>query len=220
MASRLSLYNDALLLFGQRALTSLTEATQARYLLDQVWDNGGVDACLSEGQWTFAMRAVQVDYDSDIDPSFGYNRAFTKPTDWILTSAVCADEFFRVPLTRYVDETGYWYSDIDTIYVRYVSNDSLYGANIGSWPKSFTEFAAAHFVSEVIFGMTGDVDKVKMFKNPENPKHSIRGRALLNAKSICAMSGPTKFLAQGSWTTARTFGGSRRDGGNTSDLIG
>ena len=53
-------------------------------MLDIVFDNGGYDECLSEGQWNFAMRAVQIDYDTNITPSFGYKRAFTKPSDWIL----------------------------------------------------------------------------------------------------------------------------------------
>jgi len=220
MATRLSLYNDALLLVGERALASLTETTEPRRLLDQVWNNNGVDACLEEAQWTFAMRTVQIDYDTALTPSFGYARAFTKPTDWIRTSAVCADEYFESPVTGYVDEAGYWYADLDTIYVRYVSNDTLYGGNIGAWPKAFTEFAAAHFASLLILKTTNDTAKLKLFVNPERPEHSIRGRALLKAKSQCAMAGPTKFLAQGAWTKARTRGTSNRDGGSTTNLTG
>lgn len=220
MASRLTLYNDALLLAGSRALASLTEDNEPRRLLDQVWNNDGVDACLEEAQWTFAMRAVQIDYDVTLTPSFGYARAFTKPTDWIRTSAVCSDEYFQAPITGYVEETGYWYCDLDTIYVRYISNDTLYGANIGAWPKAFTEFVAAHFASQIILKTTNDTEKLKQFINLENPKHSIRGRALLKAKAQCAMSGPSQFLAQGAWTKSRMRGTNRRDGGSITNLTG
>ena len=218
--TQLKLYNDALLLAGERALSGLTESVETRRLLDQVWADGGVDSCLEEGQWEFAMRAVEIDYDTTVVPPFGYNRAFSKPSDWIRTSALCSDEFFRVPLTRYFDEANYWYSDLDLIYVRYVSNDSTYGKNLDIWPQSFVEFAAAHFANKLILKTTNDEARRKLFDNPENPRHSIRGRALLHAKSLCASSSAPQFIAQGNWTRSRTRGVNRRDGGGTSNLIG
>lgn len=218
-ADRLSLYNDALLLCGERALANLSVNEETRHLLDTVWNNNGVDGCLEEAQWEFAMRTIRIDYDTGITPDFGFRRAFDKPTDWILTSAVCQDEYCRVPLTRYVDEAGMWYADEDTIYVRYVSNDDAYGNNLALWPRSFTEFVAAHFASKIIVKTSSDQDKIRMFINPERPLHSVRGRALLQAKSRCAMSGPTQFMAQGSWSRSRTAGSSRGDrGSNSGDL--
>lgn len=217
--TRLSLYNDALLLCGERALASLTVNEETRHLLDTVWNNNGVDGCLEEAQWEFAMRTIRIDYDTGITPDFGFRRAFDKPTDWILTSAVCADEYCRVPLTRYVDEAAMWYADEDTIYVRYVSNDDAYGADLSKWPRSFTEFVASHFASKIILKTSSDDAKIRMFLNPERPLHSIRGRALLRAKSRCAMAGPTQFVAQGSWSRARQAGSSRGDrGSNSGDL--
>ena len=55
-ATRLSLYNDALLSVGQAPLATLTDNVEGRNLLDQVWNNGGVNLCLEEAQWEFAMR--------------------------------------------------------------------------------------------------------------------------------------------------------------------
>lgn len=217
--SRLSLYNDALLMAGERALATLSDAVESRNLLDTVWNNNGVDACLEEAQWEFAMRTIQIDSDPGITPSYGYAYAFDKPTDWILTSALCSDEFFRAPLDRYVDEAGFWFADITPVYVRYVSNDSNYGGNMALWPRSFTEFVAAHFASKIILKITNDETRLKLFINPENPQKSVRGQALLNAKSRCAMAGPTAFSAMGSWSLARQRGVNRRDGGNTSGSL-
>lgn len=220
-ATRLSIYNDALLLCGERALASLTEEREPRRLLDQVWNQNGVDECLEEGQWNFAMRTIQIDYDPDIEPDFGYSRAFSKPSDWILTSALCCDEFFRVPLLQYSDEAGYWYAELDTIYVKHVSNDASYGADLSKWPRSFTEFVVTHFASKIALKLTNSDAKVRLAINPENPRHSIRGRALTNAKSRCAMANPTSFEAQGNWSKARMRGNYRRDGGgNSGNLIG
>jgi len=215
-ATRLSIYNGALLLCGERALSALTDNVEGRHLLDVVWNNNGVDACLEEAQWEFAMRTIQIDYDTGITPDFGYARAFDKPTDWMLTSAVCSDEFFRAPISQYVDETGLWYANEETIYVRYVSNDAAYGGNLAGWPRSFTDFVEAHFASKIILKTTSDEAKIRLFVNPERPLHSIRGRALLNAKSRCAMSGPTQTPAQGRWSRARMAGGGNRDGGSNS----
>jgi hypothetical protein len=139
MTTKLQLYNNALLLCGERALGSLTEEREPRRLLDQVYDTDGIKKCLEMGQWKFAMRTIQIDYDPDVSPTFGYQRAFDKPTDWVVTSSVCSDEYFRAPLLQYTDEAGYWYADLNTIYVRYVSDDAQYGKNIGSWPGSFLE---------------------------------------------------------------------------------
>jgi hypothetical protein len=214
MADRLSLYNDALLLIGERFLSTLTEEREPRRLLDQVWSGGGVKACLEEGQWNFAMRTVQIDYDPGVEPDFGYNRAFVKPDDWVLTSGVCSDEFFRSPLTRYWDEAGYWYSDLDTIYVRFVSSDTGYGGDLNAWPESFREFVAAHFASKIILRMTnGQADTAHI--------EALRAKRLKHAKSRAAMAEPTSFPARGAWSLARNRFPSRRDGGGTGgSLIG
>jgi hypothetical protein len=216
VTSRLSLYNDALLLVGERSLDTLNDNVEPRRLLDQAWNSDAVNACLEEAQWQFAMRTVQIDYDPGITPPFGYQYAFDKPTDWVLTSAVSNDEFFTTPVTRYVDEAGFWYCDINPLYVRYVSNDSSYGSDMSKWPRSFSDFVAAHLATKIVLKLTKDDGKLALFINPQNPQHSIRGRALLNAKSRCAMSGPVQFPATGDWSRSRTRGSNRGDHGNTS----
>lgn len=212
MTTKLSIYNGALLLCKERFLSSLTEEREPRRLLDHVWSNGGVKYCLEQAQWHFAMRAVMVDYESSIEPDFGYRRAFAKPDDWLLTSAVAEDEYFNAPLIRYMDEAGYWYSDLDTIYVRYVSNDEDYGMDLNKWPESFREFVEAHFASKIIGKLSGNEDTTKaMLKERE--------RLLKTAKNKSAMADPTKFPALGSWSSARR-GQNNRSRGNRGSLIG
>jgi len=213
MTTQLQPYNGALLHCGERFLSALTEEREPRRLLDQVWSSNGVRACLEMGQWNFAMRTIQIDYDTSIEPDFGYARAFTKPDDWVLTSSVCADEFFRSPLTRYTDEAGYWYSDLDTIYVRYVSDDNTYGNNLNEWPESFREFVEAHFASKVIMKLSNSEDEL-------NRIMKVRLKLLETVKSRAAMALPTSFPARGSWGLARNRFPSGRDRGNTGSLIG
>jgi hypothetical protein len=210
---RLALYNEALRICGERRLATLTEAREPRYLLDQVWNEGGVDDCLEAGQWNFAMRSQQIDYDTTVSPSFGYRYGFSKPTDWIRTAGLCSDEYFRSPLLEYTDEAAYWYADITPIYVRFISNDSGFGGNISNWPGSFSSFAAAFFASKVVYKITSDKERIVLVEKKLKADR-------LNALNKDAMNDPTTFPARGSWVRSRAGTGTRRDGGNRGSLIG
>ena len=215
--TRLRIYNGALTMCGERMLASLSENREPRYLLDQVWDNDGVRKCLEAGQWKFAMRTIQADYDPAITPTFGYRRAFTKPTDWINTCAFCADEYFREPLTQYSDEAGYWYAELDTVYIKYVSDDAAWGGDLSLWPGSFTDYVEAFFASKVVLKITADKEKQQAVLHPRT---GLLATTLLKAKSSDAMDGPTQFPPQGTWTRSRHNQNSRRDRGNRGSLTG
>lgn len=212
-ATRLSLYNDALLLCGERRLASLSEGREPRYLLDQVWDNGVIDYCLEQGLWNFAMRTVMVEYSPSVEPPFGYRRAFDKPTDYIRTAAFCSDGFFQVPLLQYVDEANFWFTNLDVIYVRYVSNDSSYGADLGKWPRTFERFVSAQMAADIVTKITQD--EAKQAKVDKKCKD-----ALLTARNVDAMNEPSARPPAGAWLSARSRGGTRSDGGNSGSLIG
>ena len=207
MSDRLTMYNDALLMAGERSLGSLTEVAESRRLLDQVWNSGGVKKCLEEGQWKFAMRTVQLDFDPALTPSFGYRRAFDKPTDWIVTSSLASDAYFSSPLLGYFDEAQYWYADVDKIYVRYVSDDVGYGLNINKWPGSFQEFVSAHFASRVTWKLTGSKEKLATVNDNRKELKKI-------ALNKDAMAEPTRFPPPGSWVKSRLRTGGARDLGN------
>ena len=217
--TRLQLYNDALQLCGERFLASLTEAREPRRLLDQVWDSNGVRYCLEQGQWQFAMRTQQIEYDPSTEPPFGYRRAFNKPTDWVLTSAFCSDEFFRQPLLAYADELDFWYADLDTVYVKFVSDDEDYGADLSRWPATFCDYAAAYFASKILTKLTADKDRISfLMGNAGDVDGGELGRRLKIAKSRAAMTQPAQFPAQGSWTGSRQ--GRRSERGSRNRLIG
>ncbi len=222
--TRLQLYNNALMLCGERSLATVDENREPRRLLDQVHNSTGIDGCLEQGQWWFAMRAVMIDPDPDIVTSFGYKNAFTKPTDWIATSAVCQDEFFREPLTNYQDERANWYADITPIYVKYVSNDAAYGGDMGKWPSSFADFVAATYAFKVIPKLAGDktAQLQALAGPPGQPKMGLLYITKHAAKSAAAMTQPAQRMAQGSWTRSRrgTRGGPMGDRGSPGSLTG
>lgn len=208
---RLSLYNESLMLCGERNLLALTDAVESRRLLDRVWDNNAILRCLEAGQWQFATRTVQLDYTSSVEPTFGFRRAFEKPTDFVRVAAVCSDEWFKQPLLQYTEEAGFWFADLDTIYVKYVSDDTEYGGDLSLWPGSFGAYVAAHFAAEIIQRLTQD-------KQLRADVVALKKRRLSEALSTDAMAEPTKMLPPGSWSTARR-GHSRHDGGSRNALI-
>lgn len=214
MPSKLSIYNGALAVLGERKLTSETENREPRHKLDSVWDNDFIDRVLKMGQWKFAKRTIELDAAPAITPAFGYQYGFEKPTDHQRTIAVCQDDRFNVPLTRYENEANYWFADLETIYVQYVSNDTQWGGDFSLWPANFTEMAEHYLAMKVAPRITG----VKM-----SPEKLLRlwKHWLAEAKATDAMESPAKFAPEGGWARSRQgFRGGRGDRGRRSQLIG
>lgn len=216
-ASKLSVYNDALLLCEERRLASLTENREPRHLLDQVWDNGGVRFCLEQAQWKFAMRSTRLDYLSTVTPDWGFRYAFEKPSDWVVTSAVCSDEYFSRPLLAYVDEVGYWWADLNQIYVRFVSDDDDFGLSLGRWPTTFADYVAAHFAYRIVGKLSGDRELSKKVKGERKERKTT-------SKNKDAAGDPARYPASSAWNRSRRGQGYRNgpygDGGSGGTLIG
>lgn len=207
MTSKLSIYNNALTRFiGERKLSSLTEAREPRRLLDDVWDSDGVKTCLQEGQFNFAIRTTQMDYDTGIAPDFGYRRAFAKPSDYVRLAGICSDEYFKVPLIHYQDNAGYWFCDLDVIYVRYVSIDTDYGYDFAKWPPNFTRFVEAWFALQIAPRMAGD--RTKMVTEADVEK------LLKKAKATDSQEEPPGIKPLGSWSRSRLSSRGRNDRGS------
>lgn len=221
--TRLALYNGALLLCGIRQIADLTVNEEPRKLLDSVWNGDGVNQAvrglLEEGQWVFATRSAKLNYDTANEPSWGYKRAFAKNTDWVATSAVCYDEYFNTPLTAYSDEAGFLYCDVDTIYVKYISDASTYGGDLSRWPSSFVEYAKAWLAARIIFKIAASQERREELMKPNT---GILAQARLTALNRDAMAKPTRWPARGTWTRSRQGRGTRDwyDQGNRNRLIG
>ncbi len=213
-ANKLSIYNGALLFLGERQLTALTDTIESRRLLDGVWDRDGIDTVLEHGQWNFAMRSSKFEYSPTVTPAFGYSRAFEKPSDFIRICAMCSDEFFVTPLLLYNDEAGFWFADLDEIYVKYVSNDGDFGTDYSLWPPSFKRYVEAWFGCQIIWKLTQS-------KTAEEKAEAKRDKLLTTARSQDAFNDPTRFMPPGRFRLARSAGNtSRRDGGHRGRLLG
>jgi len=214
MTDKLSLYNGALRELGERRLKNLSENREPRHILDNVWDNNAVKRCLQKGQWNFATRAMKITATPSVSPDFGFQYAVEKPSDWVRTVGVCVDEYFDQTLRQYRDEAGYWWSDREDIYVRYVSNDPQYGMDFSLWPDNFTHYVECYIALKAIKRLThAATDKDDLEKDTK--------AALHEAKTTDAMDDKHPELPPGSWSQSRQgHGSARRDGGNRNSLYG
>lgn len=197
---QLKLYNGALTVLGERKLASLAENREPRRVLDTFWDDDAIRYLLGRGLWNFAMRTLRIDYDSGIEPDFGYRRAFPKPDDWVRTAALCSDEYFRSPLTECADEQGYWFADLDQIYVKIVSDDGDYGGDYSLWPTNFTIYAE-HWLA------WRACNRITQSKTLKADIERDMKRLLAEARATDAMNEPAGVPPAGGWTSARRGGG-------------
>lgn len=202
MASKLELYNDALLILGERKLASLTEAREPRRALDDAYDKS-LDYCLEQGFFNFAMRAVQIDSSASVVPTFGYQYAFTKPTDFIRMYRQSANPQLDPPLLDIVDEPNYWFANIDPLYVKYVSDSTAYGKDLSLWPETFADYVAMRLALKTCKRITG--------KEPDDVLIKGEKKARVDARGKDAMNEPPGFAPTGTWV------GSRRRGIDTSN---
>lgn len=209
--AKLYIYNNALLRMSERSLASLTENREPRRVLDVFWgtDDKIVKYCLEKGDWNFAMRSVQLEPDSEIELAFGWTLAYPKPDDFRRLNALSPDERFSKESTltddQYADEAGFWMTDYDPLYSRYVSDDTDYGLDSAKWTENFSEYLAARLASMSVYKITNDKALRDRLKAEE-------GDALRAATSVDAMQEGVKFPPRGSWVRARSGRfGSRRD---------
>lgn len=197
--TKLNLYNGALRNCAERKLASLTEGVESRRLLDDIWDDGAIRYVLELAQWKFAIRTVSLTYSpsiSDPDAELGYLYAFDRPTDLVRTIGVSADSSFSTPLTDYKTEGAYWWSNYDTLYVRYISDDAEFGGDMSLWPQSFVKLFQAYLAREL-------APRLKNFSDTDRINAEFKVK-LADAKAKDAMEGPSVTPPTGSWVRSRT----------------
>ena len=199
MTSKLTLFNGALRVLGEEQ-TTLSEEGKARRELDRAWDEGVVNYCLRQGQWTFATRTQKLNASTSIIPDFGLTFAFEKPTDWMATIAVCNDPYFKSPIIGYAPETSFIYSDFNEIYVKFTSNDSTYGGDFSLWSESFAEYVHHYLARKT----------QKIITQGEQVTEKDLEKSRLIALNNDRQNKSAQYLPLGSFASARLRGGGNR----------
>ena len=196
MATKLRLYKAAARHCEQRQVTSLTETTVTRRALDDIYDDGFLDGILEDGDWEFAMRFVKIEENTSVEPSFGYQKAFDRPSDFVRLNMISADEYLQTPLRAYRINPDYFFADIDPLYLRYVSNDSSYGGDLSNWTQSVNEYAGYKLAKHLAVALNLPAGKIDRLDDRCM-------KSLKNARTKDAILNPTKFRAEGRWASAK-----------------
>lgn len=204
MADKLRIYKGALRLLGPHELATLSDNRPERFQLDDAWDDA-VAHLLMQGLWNFAIRTVEI-ADSG-SPIPGWDYAFPKPADYVRTVGLSNEPTFRLGFEDFQDEAGKWYTNVDTIYVRYTSNHASYGLSIASWPQSFAKALEAYLAFESGLPISGD-------KSNRNDLYSLYKERVLRAKILDAFDESVKRSPAGRLVRARLIGHPDRHGRN------
>ena len=194
MADKLSTYNLALLLLGERRIASLTEQREPRRVLDDFWALVPT-YCLAQGMWWFAMRVAQL---NQVAGGNGFEHGYTKPPD-IIHLAVMSDQAGLFPqiVSDYLDVTPTIFTHSSALYVRYTSNDpNAGGMNLAAWTDAFNHYVAATLARMAAPRITGSWARVEELSDQEDA-------AYLTAFSIDSTS---------DWRGLLPFNASAREG--------
>lgn len=142
--TKLSLYNNALLLLGQRRLTSDTEATETRYKLDVAYDQEAANFCLELIKPRFSLLVVALAAGAS-PSSNAYAGTHTLPAAYISIHSIFSDSKLDVPITRYLIEGNSLYTDYSTAYVRYVQD----GIALSEWSPAFANVVSAYLATKI-----------------------------------------------------------------------
>lgn len=197
MATKLGIYNSALVLIGSRKIESLSEPRESRRILDSIWDDGLVDYVLEQGEWSFACRTLKYENTESAESQFGHDYLFELPSDHIKTMMVSLDEYLNTPYLDYREEEGYIKAISTPIYIKYISNGATYGGDLSLWPESFSQYVT-HYLAFRSAESISKFSENKMLRLEKQLK-----RKLTEAKSLVAMRQPTQFLPTGSWVMSR-----------------
>lgn len=195
-----TIYNDALQILGRDKLPLGVADTPDRVRLDTALDSGAIEDVLEDTEWKFGVTSTRIEYDPDVVPEWGYERAHQKPADVLRIVGLFQDEMMHTPLKYYSDEGDYFFCGNDTVYLQYISDTWL--TQTSAWPRYFARLVAARLAFNA-----APVINPAMLLNAE----SVYVRRKSSAMSNDAVQSPPRVIRSGDWTRSRYSGGRDRD---------
>ena len=186
MGDKLTIFRGAARLLGDGSIASLSEMNNKRLALEEAW-TPSVNFMLEQAFWNFALRDVSLDADTDLEPLFSWDNSFSKPSNWIQTTAISDQPDYRYGFEDFQDRPGVWYANVATLYVSYVSDEAEYGWNIGAWRQSFCKALEAYLAFECGLPISND-------KSNRNDLWTLYKSRLSAAKSKDALDEAVQHL--------------------------
>lgn len=189
------IYNDALSIMELEPLASNDSDADRKVKIDRVLDARLVESILEDIGWQFALTSVKLDYNSSVEPEWGYQYAFDKPSDLLRIEGVYGDEHLNSAIRAYHDEDGYILCNYSEIYLQYVSSDYL--TTPDSWPAFFARLVAARMAKDA----AGSIRQANTVRADEEYL-----RRYHNARTNDSLQSPSRVIRGGSWVKVRTTG--------------
>jgi hypothetical protein len=204
MATKLSIYNEALRAIGDLRLSSVSENVEARYVLDDAWEDC-VEFVFTEGLWNFATKTQEISADPGQTAIPGFSFVFDKPVGWLRTITIATTSLFDMEAV-YRDEGGKIYSNFDKLYIRFISNEFATDDSVAAWPPTFARLVAACLARECAERLSGSSSKAEVLDSQYKD-------ILASAKNKDALDQSKIIFKPGSWSRAMRGSSSVRDRG-------
>lgn len=191
MASKLEVFNGALLLIEEPPLTSADENNNAGRTIRSMYESS-VRACLENGAWNFSVTRVQLQQVLPA-PAYHYSYYYGLPADnlRILSLHDTADD--RDGYIDWREERGKIASSASALYLRYVSRNLL--EMVGNWPQVFADYVSGDLALRVGPRLKSSGFDYRIAKAEFERREG-------NALAFDAQNAPPKRWNQGRWVRA------------------
>lgn len=186
---KLDLYNDALLLLGQRQLASLTEDREPRHRLDGAYSRAAINYCLELVRPNFASKTATLD-----SPGAGttFTSTHSMPADYVTMVMPYSDQKLDQEINRYIIEGNSLKCDYDTVYLRYIAEED----DINNWTPAFFRVVAAYLATQTCSRLSpDDQDAIKA----EYLQRLASAQDIEQAKTPKPRSSATSVTMSDSW---------------------
>ncbi|MGA0595605.1 hypothetical protein [Enterovirga sp. CN4-39] len=162
MATKLSVWNDALRILGEHPLSSLSENVEPRYVIEAEYD-AAVVFVLRSASWRFALVTAVLTHDAGLPSVPGYTYTFGKPEGWQLTHALFlqADGARECPFDAKEYLSTIHANAASSILIRFVSGAPTF-RDEAIWPVHFAKAVSSYLASVIAERLTGSADSSAM----------------------------------------------------------
>lgn len=202
MASQVDVFNRALVIIGEKRVSSPSEDTKAARELSAIWDTTR-EGLLRAYRWSFAMKRAQL-APLATPPAWGFSLQFPLPSDFLRLDQA-GDFFVGLSTADYVGASEAAYAierstsgrviltDMQNpLNIRYVSNVTV----PTEFDPLFTEALAAKLGLDAGAALTDSSSKV------EKAERAFE-RAIAAAIRVNAIERPPETQPDGAWVAAR-----------------
>lgn len=197
MASKIDIWNAALIELGQKSVVSELEGSASSVLIGARYD-GVRQALLTKNRWTFATKRAALPR-LVATPEFGWTYFYQLPSaDWLTNIGVWdrSDMPRGLEVDHQLEDGKKLATDAEQIWIKYIAD--VEDPNIMT--PTFREALSAELAAQI-------ANRVNELSGRRKDMIEWARKALNDAMSADAQSNTVDLIPEGSWLTSRQGGG-------------